>query len=263
VSFQNATTATQDHDGRWTGEIHDGWDIGGNANGGYLLAVTGRAMAMAADQPDVATITAHFLRPGPAGQVSIQTEIAKQGRRFSTVQATMSREKSILTSLGAFTDHAANPDDRSFMSQNAPDWGDPLDQPRIEGTDTFPPPIVDRVDVRLHPDDNFYLGPSGVPRMRGWIRLLDDEPWDSIGLLLASDVFPPTIFNADFGVAWVPTIELTVHVRNRPAPGWLRCEFTSRFVTGGFVEEDGLMWDSDGALVAQSRQISLLPRPQS
>jgi acyl-CoA thioesterase len=53
---------------------------------------------------------------------------------------------------------------------------------------------------------------------------------------------------------------LTAHVRARPAPGWLRCVFTTRFVTGGFLEEDGELWDDTGRLVAQSRQLALIPR---
>jgi len=96
--------------------------------------------------------------------------------------------------------------------------------------------------------------------MRGWFRLRDGEPADTIALLCAADAFPPTAFNADFPVAWTPTIELTVHVRARPEPGWLRCTFATHFVTGGFLEEDGEIWDSTGRLVAQSRQLALVPR---
>ena len=81
-----------------------------------------------------------------------------------------------------------------------------------------------------------------------------------VGLLVAVDAFPPTVFNANLPVAWTPTIELTAHVRARPEPGWLRCVFTTRFITGGFLEEDGEIWDASGRLVAQSRQLALLPR---
>jgi acyl-CoA thioesterase len=54
------------------------------------------------------------------------------------------------------------------------------------------------------------------------------------------------------------TIELTVHVRARPAPGWLACRSYTRFVTGGYHEEDFEVWDSAGTLVAQSRQLALI-----
>lgn len=63
----------------------------------------------------------------------------------------------------------------------------------------------------------------------------------------------------DLGEAGSSTVELTVHVRARPAPGWLACRSTTRFVAGGFHEEDFEIWDSTGALVAQSRQLALLP----
>ena len=61
-------------------------------------------------------------------------------------------------------------------------------------------------------------------------------------------------------VAWVPTLEMTTHVRGVPEPGWLRCKFTTRFITGGVLEEDGEVWDASGRLVAQSRQLALMPR---
>jgi acyl-CoA thioesterase len=58
----------------------------------------------------------------------------------------------------------------------------------------------------------------------------------------------------------VPTLELTAHVRARPAPGLLACDVRTRFVSAGFLEVDGEYWDSTGTLVAQSRQLALVPR---
>jgi len=49
-----------------------------------------------------------------------------------------------------------------------------------------------------------------------------------------------------------------VHLRARPASGWLACRTWTRYVGGGYHEEDFEVWDSAGMLVAQSRQLALL-----
>jgi hypothetical protein len=67
----------------------------------------------------------------------------------------------------------------------------------------------------------------------------------------------------DLGEVGSATVELTVHVRGRPAPGWLACRVTTRFVIDGSHEEDFEIWDSAGRLVAQSRQLALLPPPRA
>ena len=124
------------------------------------------------------------------------------------------------------------------------------------------PEMMQRIALRLDPDDaGFRLGqPTGTAKMDGWFALADEEPIDAYGLLLASDAFPPAVFNSGLPVAWVPTIELTVHIRGVPAPGPLASTFRSRFIENGMLDEEGEMWDSSGALVAQSRQLALMPR---
>jgi hypothetical protein len=101
---------------------------------------------------------------------------------------------------------------------------------------------------------------TGQALIRGWFAFNDDRPIDTRALLLASDAFPPSVFNLDLPTAWVPTVELTVHTRAIPAPGPVACVFSTRFVQNGLLEEDGEMWDSQGVLVAQSRQLALAPR---
>jgi hypothetical protein len=122
--------------------------------------------------------------------------------------------------------------------------------------------LTSRVEVRLHPDDaGFASGsPSGVPRTRGWFAFADGRAPDTLALLLACDAFPPTVFNLELTPGWVPTVELTVHVRRAPRPGPLRCTFETRIVQDGMFEEDGVVWDAAGAVVAESRQLALLPR---
>ncbi len=138
----------------------------------------------------------------------------------------------------------------------------PDDCVRIEATEGFPPPFTAHVDTRVHPDDATFLTghPSGRARIRAWLRFPDGEAVDTVGLLCLVDALPPTIFNAEFPIRWTPTIELTAHVRGRPGPGWLRCGATTRFVSDGFLEIDTEVWDASDRLVAQARQLALVPR---
>ncbi len=256
-----ATTPVEGSIGLTKANLRDGWSINGNANGGYLIAVAARAMVNHVGRPDPVTITAHFLAPGSPGPVTIQTRTVKEGRRFATATASMTNAdgRQLLQVLGAFTD---------LTKASGPELVDamPPDLPPVEDCDSlvdrqdFSPELFRQIEVRLHPEDSqFAVKPSGVARSRGWFRLPNDEPMDTLALVMATDALPPTVFNANLPLRWVPTVELTAHLRARPAPGWLRCEFRTRFVTGGFLEEDGLVWDSTDQLVAQSRQLALVP----
>ena len=262
MSFASDTAVRVDGDGRYATEIRPGWDIAGRANGGYLLTIVGRALQDATGRPDPVTVTGHYLYPGQAGPASVATEVVKRGHTFATATGSLhAGRKRLLQVLGTFGDvsKARGPE---RVDSAPPELPAPGDCVAVEPADTFPPPFMGRVDLRLHPDDaGFARGaPSGEPRVRGWFRLREEEPVDTLGLVLAVDAFPPTAFNARLPVAWTPTVELTAHVRARPAPGWLRCAFTTRFVTGGFLESDGEIWDATGRLVAQSRQLALIPR---
>jgi hypothetical protein len=113
----------------------------------------------------------------------------------------------------------------------------------------------------FHPDQIGWASgkPSGRGELSAWFRLNDEREPDLISLLLAVDALPPVTF--DLGrPGWAPTVELTAHVRAKPAPGWLRIRHHTRNIAGGMFEEDCEVWDSADRLVAQSRQLARLPR---
>lgn len=240
-------------------EVHAGWDIGGNANGGYLLAIAGRAMAEAVGRPPL-TLTSHYLRPAPAGRCQVDVQIVRSGRRLATATATLLLDDKVTLQLvGTFGDQ--QPGGASVL-MDQPIEMLPFEQCTLRPQTTESPALMANLNCRMHPDDaGFGIGePSGTPMMRGWFDLADGEPIDVFAMLLASDAFPPPVFNTSIPVAWVPTIELTVHVRGVPVPGPLLCRFRSQFIQDGLIDEDGEIWDSSGALVARSRQLSLMPR---
>ncbi len=265
MSFAEATAVQSSGPGRYAGEILPGWDIAGNANGGYLLSIAGRALADATGRPDPVSVTVHYLAPGAAGPVSIDTRVLRAGRRFATATAQLhGTDRQLLSVLGTFGDLSTpDRDAPTLVSGGPPELPAPDDCSAAEPGELFPPPFMGKVELRLHPDDSRFLDGvrTGTALIRGWFRLRGDEPTDTIALLTAADALPPTVFNLDLPLAWVPTLELTAHVRRRPAPGWLAVAVRTRFVDAGFLEVDGEFWDSDGSLVAQSRQLALVPRP--
>ena len=118
-------------------------------------------------------------------------------------------------------------------------------------------PILQRLDIRLHPDEAV-PGAAGRAQVSGWIRFADGRAADPLACLLMADAFPPAVFGLLGMVGWVPTIELTVHLRARPVPGWLLGRFWAEDLRDGRVIENGALWDSSGQLVAQSRQLALV-----
>ncbi len=260
MRFADATAVTPDGDGRWSASIPDGWDIFGKANGGVLMTVGARAMAAAADRPDPLTITAHYLSPGVAGPLSVATEVVKSGRRLSTVSARVSQgDRAAVQLVGAFGD-LTTMEGPGLITGVRPLFPPP-DVCLSTGA-TFTPALMSKIDVRLVPDDTGFgrNEPHGAATMRGWFRLLDSEPIDVFTLLLGVDCYPPTIFNTGLAAGWTPTVELTAHIRRRPVGEWLQCQFTSRYIFGGFLEEEAEVWDESG-LVAQARQLALVPLP--
>ena len=257
-----AASIDQAH-GKFEAMVHDGWDIRGNANGGYLIALVGAAMRTAAGGRDPITVTAHYLAPLLAGPIEIDTQVVKSGRRFTNVIATIRQNsRDAIRAMGVFGELATGSEGFTKIDGQPPQLPAPEQCVRREPTGGgFDMALMSKVNVRLHPDDfGFMRGePSGTARVRGWFSFPDERPIDSLALLLATDVFAPSVFNLPIPPGWVPTIELTAHIRGVAAPGPLRCVFRSRFVSGGIWEEDGELWDSRGVLVCQSRQVSLLP----
>lgn len=259
MGFAEASAVRRMDATTWTGEVAPGWDIMGNADGGYTLAIAARAAAEAAERPDPVTVTAHYLAPVGEGPVTIHAEVIRSGKRFATVSAVLhAGGRPALALLGTFgtLEGYAGPE---RVDAAPPALPPPEECLPVLPTDTFPPPFMGRVDLRLHPGEYAFGREVGPPRVSGWFRFPDGEPLDTLGLLVAVDAFPPTIFRSGLPIAWVPTVELTAHVRARPCAGWLRCTFGTRFITGGFLEEDGEVWDDCG-LVALSRQLALVPR---
>jgi acyl-CoA thioesterase len=252
-------------DGRaiFEAEVSDRWSIGKAPNGGYLAVLLARAMGEALPQKDPFSITLHFLRVARPGRARIEVEIVRVGRGHATAAARLIQEGEVVRALATFGELGRSEGPTVVRADAPPIPARALCDPGRAGP-TTELSIADRVDMWMAPGSVTWKGgdKSDVPELGGWARFADGRPTDALSLLFFADAFPPPVLNLRAADApWVPTLELTVHLKARPAPGWVRGWFRTRALVGGYLEEDGELWDDAGQLVAISRQLARLHRP--
>jgi acyl-CoA thioesterase len=265
--FDRLTSVTPSGEGRYAAELAPGWVVGGGVNGGYLLAVVGQAVRAALPaKPDPVALSAHFLSASAPGPAVVDVDVRREGGSVATAAVDVVQDG--VTRITAL----ATCGDLARLAQRAPEARtrarEPVLPPPEEcfgSADAAPElkafvPMLDRFDLRIDPGHTVW---GAEPRMTGaiagWFRWPDGREPDPLSLLAVCDVLPPVTF--DLGMpGWAPTLELTVHVRARPEPGWLKVRHETRTLSGGMFEEDCEIWDSAGRLVAQSRQLALVPR---
>src|SRR6476661_8559598 len=275
----SAVSARAVEAGVYDSALGEGWRIGGGVNGGVLLAIAARALAAelgTADgdrpaHPDPLAISAYYLTPGAPGPATARTSVVRRGRAVSTGQASLLQDDGAggeverVRVMATYGD-LAQVDSDVWTSATPP----VLPPPEQCVSAAQAPPdflkhasLLERLDLRLDPaTTGWAMGkPSGNGVIRGWLRMADGREPDPLLLLLAVDALPPVAFELGLP-GWAPTLELTAHVRARPAPGWLRVVLTSRTMSGGYLEEDAEVWDSEGRLVALSRQLARAATPR-
>ena len=244
---------------RHTARLTDRWTaLGGTPNGGYMLAVALRALQADVPFPDPLVTSAYFLRPGAVGPAEVHTEVVRVGRRVATGEARLIQGgREIVRLVSTFGD-LTQATGRTHPLVAQPHLPPPDQTPAVLGNGAMPGvSITDRVEYRSDLPPGWTSGtPSGDPTVTFWMRFKDGREPDPLALAALVDAAAPAVL--DLGVQGSATMELTVHVRRRPAPGWLACHVKTRHVIGGFHEEDFDVWDESGALVAQARQFALL-----
>jgi acyl-CoA thioesterase len=270
--FDRAIAVEVTGPGEYAATLDRGWVVGGGLNGGYLLAVIGNAICAELThdgQPDPVSVSAYYLTPTRPGPAVVRVRRVRKGGQRSTVAASLVQEQDgaeveRITVLGVYgsLDRSSTEVQREIPPPELPAVEDCVEARFAPDEVRRIAPLLERFGTRLDPA---YVGwsvgrPSGSGIIQGWFKLADDRPLDPIALLLVVDALPPVTF--DLGLpGWAPTLELTAHVRASPEPGWAIVRHATRNISGGQFEEDCEVWDSTGRLVAQSRQLALLPRP--
>jgi acyl-CoA thioesterase len=266
--FDVDTAVTAQGAGRYAATVSDRWGLlgagGGFANGGYALAVCLQAARAESAQPDPVAVSATYLSRVRFGPADVFVEPIRSGRRLSAVAARLVQEGKervrVVVSFAAL----AGATGRTELRNAAPDLPPPDECLGLATRADVPGfSLADRLEYRYVQLPGWRTGaPAGRLTDEFWMRFAPDpvageRHADTLALAALVDMATPPVI--DLGELGSTTVELSVHVRGIPAPGWLACRASTRHVIDGFHDEDFEIWDSTGRLVAQSRQLGLLP----
>jgi len=246
-------------------EVADGWVAGRGPHGGYLAAMLLRALIATVDDTQRAprSLTIHYARAPEPGPVTIRTAIERAGRSLSTLSGRMEQGGRLMALvLAAFS-----------VPWEAPSIDD-LPMPDVEGPDVErragtarqfgAPPFTEHLVMQPRFQGRPLTGERRPMELGAWIGLAEERPVDALSVAFF-DALIPTPFMATGAPAAAPTIDLTVHFRQslpRPQERGLGqlcyAQMSSRLLSEGFFEEDGVIWAADGTVLAQSRQLALL-----
>lgn len=248
--------AISDH--RFQATLSDRWNaLGGVVNGGYYVAVCLRALQRVLPHPDPLAVSTFFLRRAVPGPVEVDTGVARQGRGMSTGEARLYQDgEEVVRTTATYADLDRSQGPTAVLASE-PDLPppelatDPIGDAAIPGVS-----LTGQVEYRFPTLPGWWQGrPTGDPTMELWMRFKGRRDADPFSLPFLVDGAAPVVMDLH-GVAGSRTLQLTTHVRRRPAPGWLACRIATRYLIDGYHEEDFEIWDSQNNLVAQARQLA-------
>lgn len=260
--------------GRYAGHIEPIWTIGPKLHGGTMVAGSAAAATewLRHTEPERAAMfpvagSSDFLGAPDPGAVEYEVRIRKAGRQICLVDVSLIQHGRTLVHT-AFTFSHLDDATPAYAADHAGDM--PAEPPATAlAYDERNPMgklvhVAQGASVAIDPAwATFLAGEKSEPRLRLWIRPFAGDEQDpdvsAYFAMMAADMSPPVPMNlGHFG--WAPTVQLTTYLRRRPAPGWLRVIAVAREVGNRMFDEDQFVIDSTGALVAQSRQLALIPQ---
>ena len=261
-AFDRATAVEPLGDGRYAATVDTAWNAPRGPNGGYLAALVVRAVDAAVADPGRAarSLTLHYLRAPQGGPVGIDVTVERTGRSLTSVSARMTQDDRLcVLALGAWAVDFPAVLDYAQAAPEAP----PPDEVAALPSSPEAPGIFQQLEVRpVFGPTPFSGGDEALTG--GWLRTREPTAPDAAALAMYCDAWLPAPFTRMEVPAPAPTVDLTIHFRV-PLPRLgadplapLLAVFRSQTSAHGYFEEDGLVYDAAGTLLAQSRQLALL-----
>lgn len=253
-------------------QIAPDWRAGRGPHGGYLAAILLRTLieSVADEARAPRSLTIHYARAPEPGPVQISTTIERQGRSLSTLSARMHQgEELIALVLGAFSLPWGGPEISRVQMPSV----EPAD-PSREGVKLIEhggPEFARHLVLQPRIEGELFAQGEQPMEVRAWMGLAEPRPIDALSLAFFADALIPAPYMRLPEPAAVPTVDLTVHFqehmpRKTDDPSSPKgdprelclAQTRTELIHDGFFVEDGIIWASDGTLLAQSRQLAIV-----
>lgn len=248
--------------GRFTTTISDSWMLRVVPQGGIVAAIAEAAMRSVLEHPEqvLRSITSFFVGQVACGPVEVEVDVLRRGRSMSQLRASV-RNPGAAAGLTATAVYGASRPGFDFVDVACP----VVDGP--EGLRSYRDPIPDGVDVEPPPPLPFWAEvlecrpatgrapwepfEPGPAEIAYWYRF-DAPPvgaggaLDAAGLLVAADTMPGAISQR---IGWDdkpwfgPSLDLTLHLLEPAAPGWLLVHNRARAAGDGYASVESVLWD--------------------
>jgi acyl-CoA thioesterase len=266
--------------GRYRVDVDPRWNCPVVPQGGMMVALAAKAMAVELDEPDqrLRSLTTVFAGQVPSGPVTIDVRVLRRGRSISQAMAD-------IRGPGADAGHATvavfgrSRAGFEFTDlrmpevpppHECPSFRDPL-PPEAGNFERRPPfPFWENVEGRPalgHPPWEDYVPSSS--ECAAWYRfdeppMLADGTLDPFAVVALCDLMPSSV-GERMGPGqpqWLPpSADLTVHLLAEARSEWLLAHLRARRATQGYASLEMAAWDQTGQLVAHAAQIMFLTFP--
>ena len=247
-------------DGSYQRQCNRVWWAQGSLLGGYVQSLMLAAMTQELQDESKPALTLHtqFLRPVTDETVRIDVTVERAGRKLSNLRASLyCGDRLAVVASGLFGQQATSHD---FCDVEMPSF------PNVGGNETPQLPNVG-LDAHNHFDfypriGNFERG-TGQAHVAGWLQPSWQCSVSNELLALVADLWVPAAFH--YWPSNVGVVGLDSYVQFRANPnqlvnshGPLLLSLNTKQASNGYVDEDGLIWNSTGELLCQYRQIRLV-----
>lgn len=262
-TFTSVSEAKKVSENRYVWSVPQNWAQGRTAFGGLVVGSALRVMSeFVPEERALRSLYTSFVGPVKTDtETSITVEVLRSGKSLSHIEARVTQDSQVCTViLGSFgADHERSLHVAPTSAPEVAHYDGLGEMPFIEGVvPTFTKHIAYRWTVESFP----YSG-ADEARVQGWCRLRDT---DSVGypeLVALLDAWPPPILSkADSFIpassaTWMINFFYPIEKEALSSKDWWLFDAHSQASVGGYADTDGMLWDSQGRLVAHSKQLAI------